>query len=665
MKFKQSTLSNILLLFKVLLLSLSIPLWPTAATAQIMVQEPATEADAPREAATAAEAVDQQSERIVSFHTDIRIDTTGMMYLTEKIQVYATGNQIKRGLVRRIPIYRKDIFGDRKAADFKITGIFKDGKKEDYKTKNDGSVRSIYIGNEDVILNPGLYTYEISYETKGQIGFFKDYDEIYWNVTGSEWDFNIEQASATVVFPEGASPGNTACYTGAKGSTGKDCEFSVHTDRSVTFRTKDELPSGTGFTIAAAFTKGIIHRPSNFELFYQDYLKITLSLLLLIGLGTYYYVTWSRYGRDPKQPVIIPTFNIPNNWSPALLRYFYKKTIDDKSFAISIINMAVKKVVKIRKGLGKKEDYAVEKSTAAASLLSNEEDAIYNRFLGKKDRIYINKANGSTINLAKKEHRDRLKPQLELKDFFVSHKQHLIKAAGMTAGVFVIFMIFVETGTPLMMLFFSPFIVIGGGCFVMGIKNFRKSIAAGIFLMIWGAGFGGIPLGMLIANLSHLPIVSLVFVVTSTIMFSLYVFLIKAPTLAGTELISKIKGFRMYLETAEEHRLNLLNPPEHTPALFEKFLPYALALDVENAWGAKFEELLNDADYSPDWYEGDRFNHRNISRGFVVPFSSAVSDSRPDTGSSSGSSGSSSWSSGSSGGGSSGGGGGGGGGGGW
>ena len=121
----------------------------------------------------------------------------------------------------------------------------------------------------------------------------------------------------------------------------------------------------------------------------------------------------------------------------------------------------------------------------------------------------------------------------------------------------------------------------------------------------------------------------------------------------------------MYLETAEEHRLNLLNPPEHSPELFEKFLPYALALDVENAWGAKFEDLLNQADYSPDWYEGDKFYYPRIAKGFIVPFSSAVSDSKPDTGSSSGSSGSSSWSSGSSSSGSSGGGGGGGGGGGW
>ena len=609
-------------------------------------------------------AQENTSERILSFHSDIRIDTSGMMYIVEKIKVYATGNRIKRGLVRSIPIYRKDIFGDKKPANFKISAILKDGKTENYKTKKEGSVRSIYIGNEDIMLDPGAYTYEIHYETKGQIGFFKDFDEIYWNVTGNEWDFDIEQASAHITLPSGASTSKTACYTGPMGSTQSDCNFSVNPDRSINFKTSSRIAPGSGFTVAAAFTKGIIPRPGNLELFFQDYLKISISLLLLIALACYYYTSWSRHGRDPEQPVVIPSFKIPNDWSPALLRYFYKKKIDDKTFAISIINMAVKKVIKITKGIGKKEDYAIEKSTASTNVLSKEEEAIYTKLLNKKNKIYINKANGSAINAAKNAHSNQLKPLLDFKNFFISHKKPLLLATGVTVAAFVIFMVFVETGTPLMMLFFSPFIAIGGLCFVAGIKSFRESIVLGIFLVIWGAGFGGVPLGMMLYHIQSLPIISLGFVLTSTLMFSLFIYLIRAPTVEGTALLSKIKGFKMYLETAEEHRLNLLNPPEHTPAVFEKFLPYALALDVENAWAAKFDSILSDAQYSPDWYEGDRFHYPAITHGFVTPFNNAVSDSKPDTGSSSGSSGSSSWSSGSSSG-SSGGGGGGGGGGGW
>lgn len=330
---------------------------------------------------TAQAEQENKTERIISFHTDIKIDTSGMMYLSEKIKVYAAGEKIKRGLVRSIPVYRKDIFGDKKSADFKITSILKNGQTENYKTKNDGSVRSIYMGDENIILTPGIYTYEINYQTKGQVGFFRNYDEIYWNITGNEWDFEIQNASATLVLPPGALPENTACYTGPAGSTDRNCNISINPDKSITFQTAQNLPSGSGFTIAAAFSKGIIHRPSNFELFYQDYLKISLTILLLVCLGTYYYISWSRYGRDPQEAVVIPSFNIPNNWSPALLRYFHIKKIDNKSFAISIINMAVKKAIKISKGAGlKKEDYAVEKSTGTTDLLSKEEEAIYNRF---------------------------------------------------------------------------------------------------------------------------------------------------------------------------------------------------------------------------------------------------------------------------------------------
>jgi uncharacterized membrane protein YgcG len=612
-----------------------------------------------------AQNIENTSERIISFHVDLRIDSSGMMHVSEKIKVYASGEEIRRGLVRTIPTERKDIFGERKQIDFKITSILKNGVKENYKIKGSGHSRTIYIGKEDIILNPGVYSYEINYDTRGHVGFFKDYDEIYWNVTGSQWDFPIETASATVYLPKGAIPGNSACYTGVPGSKAKNCDINRADDQTVTFKATTSLYPGQGFTIAQAFTPGIIQRPSAFDTFLNDYLKVALTAILLIILGVYYYISWSRYGRDPVQQVVVPTFNIPNDWSPALLRYFYKKKIDDKSFAISIINMAVQKVIKITRGIGKKEDYAVEKSTESSSGLANEEQAIYARLLNNKKKIYINKANGSTINSAKNAHSNRLKPQLNFKDFFLNVKQHILKSLAVTSGALLIFMVFVDSGTPLLILFFSPFIALGGFCFFKGLQTFKESAGVGIFLIIWGAGFGGAPLFAFLIGISKFPPLSLVFLLGTTFMFLTYMYLIKAPTEAGSAILTKIKGFKMYLETAEEHRLNLLNPPEQTPELFEKFLPYALALDVENAWGAKFERILTEANYMPDWYDGDPFAYNKIARGFILPFNAAVSDSKPESHSDSSSSGSSSWDSGSSGSGSSDSGGGGGGGGGW
>jgi uncharacterized membrane protein len=131
--------------------------------------------------------------------------------------------------------------------------------------------------------------------------------------------------------------------------------------------------------------------------------------------------------------------------------------------------------------------------------------------------------------------------------------------------------------------------------------------------------------------------------------------------------MDEIEGFRMYLSVAEEERLNLLNPPAQTPALFEELLPYALALDVENEWNDKFSAVLAAAGsapgesgtgYRPRWYRGSRWHSSHagsFGRTLGSGLGMAVASSVTAPGSSSGSSG----------GGSSGGGGGGGGGGGW
>jgi hypothetical protein len=144
----------------------------------------------------------------------------------------------------------------------------------------------------------------------------------------------------------------------------------------------------------------------------------------------------------------------------------------------------------------------------------------------------------------------------------------------------------------------------------------------------------------------------------------LFHFLMKAPTQTGRNALDKIEGFKRFLSAVEGDRLNRANPPELTPTVFEKYLPYALALDVEQAWAEKFSGVLNAAGstpggsggaYSPGWYSGSAFTSGGIgdfTSSLGGSFSSAISSSASAPGSGGG-------------GGGSGGGGGGGGGGGW
>jgi hypothetical protein len=82
---------------------------------------------------------------------------------------------------------------------------------------------------------------------------------------------------------------------------------------------------------------------------------------------------------------------------------------------------------------------------------------------------------------------------------------------------------------------------------------------------------------------------------------------LKAPSVAGRRAMDEIEGFRLYLGTADEDRLNAMDSPEKTPELFERFLPYAVALDVQNAWAKRFASVLAAAGATAAataWYAG-------------------------------------------------------------
>ncbi|SHG39341.1 DUF2207 domain-containing protein [Pedobacter caeni] len=611
-----------------------------------------------------------QTERILSFHSNIKIDSSGLVRITELIKVNATGDQIKRGLVRTLPLYRTDVYSTRKKMDFLVESVLKNGVEEPFSTKESNGSRSIYIGQESVLLEPGIYEYQISYSTRGQVGFFKDYDELYWNVTGNEWAFPIDTASASIQFPAGAKGGNTVCYTGPAGSKDHNCNSFNNADGSITFKTSQGLAQGEGFTIAAAFSTGFIKKPSFTEKLYTEYKELAITALLLIALGGYLFFTWNRYGVDPATPTVIPSFNVPGGFSPAMLRYFNKRKSDQKGFATAIVNMAVKKVIRIKK---EAEDYVLERASEDTSVLSPEEQQIYKHLLASRSKIAVDSSNNNTISSARTAYENTVKVKLDFENYFVKHSKHLTKGVLATVIAFALFMYFVGGGYPFVLLFFAPFIGVGLFCIYNGIRSLKSTYGLSLFLVLFGLGFTGGPGYMLYQFIGKMEPTSAVFIILATLMFIAFIYLIKAPTVYGAAMLSEIAGFKMYLETAEQHRLNLLNPPELSPQLFEKFLPYAMALDVENAWGAKFEQLFEGTDYQPDWYSGDRFSYRAFGSGMAQPLSRAFDNATPSissssgSGSSSGSSGSSSWSSGSSSSssGSSGGGGGGGGGGGW
>jgi uncharacterized membrane protein YgcG len=150
-----------------------------------------------------------------------------------------------------------------------------------------------------------------------------------------------------------------------------------------------------------------------------------------------------------------------------------------------------------------------------------------------------------------------------------------------------------------------------------------------------------------LANFSSIFVA--LFLFASMLLHIAFHYLLKAPTIAGRRLLDQVEGFKLFLGAVDGDRLNRVMPPDKTPETFEKFLPFALALDVEQAWSQKFSAELGAAGaapsgngYSPSFYSGSDwsgFAAAGFSGGFSDSLTSAISSSSSAPGSSSGSGG--------------------------
>jgi hypothetical protein len=74
--------------------------------------------------------------------------------------------------------------------------------------------------------------------------------------------------------------------------------------------------------------------------------------------------------------------------------------------------------------------------------------------------------------------------------------------------------------------------------------------------------------------------------------------LLPARTSKGLRTLAKVLGFREFLRRVEKDHIDRL---EKTPELFEKYLPYAMALKVEKTWTRAFARISVPP---PKWYQG-------------------------------------------------------------
>ena len=619
------------------------------------------------------------AERILSFDSIIQVNRDGSMRVTEFIQVRAEGRQIKRGIFRDFPTTYKDHHGANYVVDFEVLAVTRDGRPEPFFTKPlENGVRT-YIGDENVYLKSGDYTYALSYRTNRQLGFFESHDELYWNVTGNGWSFPIDHASATVILPSGVPMDAVRHegYTGPQGAKGADYDSGFSDNDRLMFETTRALRPREGLTIVAMWPKGYIvesDAATRARWFFDDNAAPLTGAVGVLLLLVFYTIAWRAVGRDPQKGVIFPHYEPPKGFSPASIRFIKRMGYDPKTFATALVNLAVKGYVNI-----KEEDktYTIERRNGANGKLAAGESVLLKRLLiGKSQKL--DNEDHAHIKKALKAHEKSLRNNYE-RIYFNTNSGVFILGAVISCAVF--FSVIMLAAESLLGAFFGVALLlmlgIGGGKGMIDLSirlpahagsrsmvGFVAVIVSAVTLIAL-LGFAYVFLQALIPD-SWSRIGMLLLGATLLLINGIFYQLMKAPTIRGRKMLDRVDGFEEYLKVAEEEDLRLRNPPKKTPQLFEKYLPYAMALDVEDLWGGKFAAVLEAARreraYSePSWYHGSHWHSPQGPAGFASAVAGSLAVSAAAASSPPGSSGGS----GGGGGGSSGGGGGGGGGGGW
>lgn len=533
------------------------------------------------------QSVRADAEVINSFDARITIQNDGVLAVTETI-VYDFGSNQKHGIFRDIPL----IASNGPSLGIKVLSVKNEaGQAYHYSSSVKEDSLEIKIGDPNVLIH-GIKTYVVSYQVYGAIRTFSDHDELYWNVTGNQWPVSINQSVVTVkVVTQKLPDFQTDCFTGPRSSTEKSCTVQIsgvieNMNPSVMYRSNRSFLAGEGLTVVLGMPLGIIN-PSLF--IPADVYKVgnpsgSWSKILPTVFGIGFAVLWAslfifgvrKGGRFTKpgvkmpkelrgQPVVVQ-YTPPDELTPVDIGYLMDRKLDPADITATILDLAVRGYLKIR--------YIFEERTMLPD---------------KKDYEFVKLKDGSDL----------------------THPAYL--------DIFQLLFIDKDTVTLSELKSYKNRIWVAGGITLLREKT-KKFLTKESYLESvenWGKRTSTFP-GVIVLALIGLTISSIFFMIFSMLspkyLFGLITFSIIAIVAItrlfpfsgltsdkGLKAFAGILGFKEFLELTEKDKLDLLNAPALQPELFEKFLPYAVALGIEQKWAEKFADITM---AMPAWFEG-------------------------------------------------------------
>ena len=441
----------------------------------------------------------------------------------------------------------------------------------------------------------------------------------------------------------------------------------------ITIVTTQPLGPYQGLTVAVAFPKGVVAAPSKRQelaWWITDMLPMVLAGLTLAAVIAFLIYAFRKVGRDPPEGTVVPLFSPSDDLSPAAMRYIVQRGFDNRAFAAALIEAGVKGHVILGEDegvfLGFGRQKYIEGKSGPQQPLQPAEQAAISALVKPGVRLDFDNEHHATFSAAKSRLSEDFQRRFDGTMFKRNYGWTGAAAAVWVLGAYLtaLALTFAEGTIPAPFVFAAPiagaaaFVLwrMGGGMGTIGACVFRL---AGFLLAFAASGLALMTITGALGSGRWEPIVLVMLGLPIALSSLLW---ISAPTPVGRGVLDRIAGFRQYLSITETERLDRMQAPQDTLQVFERWLPYAVALGVENRWADRFAGQLAAAAAAGQtgfgWYAGSH-SPWNDTGGFVNSIGSSLATSVSSASTAPGSS------SGSGGGGSSGGGGGGGGGGGW
>jgi uncharacterized membrane protein YgcG len=574
---------------------------------------------------------------ITHFNSDVTVQKDASLLVTETITVASDGTEIQHGIFRDFPFKYQTPYGFPKEIQFNVLSASINGIAAPHTEEQLDRFTRVKIGQRDLILPKGNYTFKLTYYTTEQLGFFRDHDELYWNATGNFWEFLIENATARVHLPQNAVISKTIAYTGIRGATLQN--YSI-----------------------VAWQKGVVAETTWLQRI-NKLINAPSIKILLIGLGIllfYYYKLIKAINLNkPKKGVVFPLFKPPEGFTPAELGYIANMRYSDRLLIAAIVNLASKGYITIEKNGD--EPFRLRKKAGKTTLSSTEIELYEQLFADSTNIVALDSINVTRLKDARLTFIKFLVSEIYGRYFVANKKYYLIGAAATSVFLFAFFptTIYVTISTVILLAASSIF-------YPESKVSSNWFLNSPIYLFYVLVAFELMSLVKLISlELLHPDLIDFIYIaiITSFVAINLKIpNILKHYTEKGQTLVDQVDGFKMFLNATEKERLQMTTAPDHTPDLFERYLPYAIAFGIEKNWSNQFANIFDQETYQPSWYQGRSFGTGVISDNFSNSMTTSLTSAIATTsvpGRSSGFGG------GGGGGGSSGGGGGGGGGGGW